>query len=534
MLNLKRKIKEDHHATMSSSTEKSGDDEGGGKRIRLRYNFHVSDIKYFVIFIFLLAQALNRPTMVPNNTSTFREDYFSEEDEIFKGILSTKTKSFFRQVQDEIDNYNLTERCQRYGFSMIPKPGQPERPHRRIFYGALLAEEPWELLDIIATETYGIFAGMVFVESNRTQMLYPRPVKRANKQKYVDQFKEMFGVDKVQIRHYFDEEGSDKGLTRENYQRQEILRGWKELGMGKEDIGYVADTDESFTRDTLRAMQLCPYVDYFDYEHHKCRTDNQKVKLIGSSRVFESSPECVTKDRAWHHPDAIIGACIEEIGDDMVHPRAERSKDHRRDDGWANCNNDVGKLPDNNTFPLWSAGDFRSNCGGSMLYTQQGEAGRRHSAFHIHNFFANFQTTRHKYLTYGHPVNNAMTKPLEDLGADLRLLVRCVYNHTDGPKGPEADPAERQGYKRLEGGLSDGRPVFPIYFHDENYRRRKHEEIIKLMKEDEYTRKQRLNLTTDEVQMDELIQLVREAKRFMWAKEAQIEALKKKIKRSQK
>ena len=473
---------------------------------------------------------MDAPTLSP--TTLFREDYFSEEDRIFKGTLSTKPKSFFQKFQEEIDNYNLTDRCHRYGFSMKAKEGQPERPNRRIFYGALLTEEPLELIDIISTETHGIFSGVVFVESNRTQMLYPREVKRANKQRYVDQLKELFGVDKLQIREFVDEESSATGLVRENYQRQEILRGWKELGMTKDDIGYIADTDESFTRDTLRAIQYCPYVEYFDYEKHKCRTDNNKVRLIGSTRVFESSPECVTQGRSWFHPDMIIGACVEEIGDESVHPRAKRSDGLYRDKGWArSCSRDVENLPNNTLYPLWSGGDFRMNCGGSMLHMQDPESSR-HTAFHVHNFFANFQTTRHRYLTYGHPDRNAMTKPLEELSDDIKFVVRCVYNHTDGPSGDGADPSEKQTYKRVEGGLSDGRPPFPIYFHDEDYRRRKHEAITRLIKEDEYTRKQRLNLTAEEFEMDELVQAVREAKRFMWAKEAQIEQLKKKIEKS--
>ena len=120
--------------------------------------------------------AETRTTATSAPTTLFREDYFSEVDGIFKGILSTKPKSFFQKFQKEIDEFHLEERCRRYGFSMTPREGLPERPNRRIFYGALIAEEPWELVDILATETHGIFEGMVFVESNRTQMLHPRTI----------------------------------------------------------------------------------------------------------------------------------------------------------------------------------------------------------------------------------------------------------------------------------------------------------------------------------------------------------------------
>lgn len=36
--------------------------------------------------------------------------------------------------------------------------------NRRVFYGRLIANVPIEVLDIVAKETYGIFAGLFFVE----------------------------------------------------------------------------------------------------------------------------------------------------------------------------------------------------------------------------------------------------------------------------------------------------------------------------------------------------------------------------------
>ncbi|KAG7370688.1 glycosyltransferase family 17 protein [Nitzschia inconspicua] len=467
-------------------------------------------------------------TLTP--TTLFREEYFSEDDGIFKGILSTKPKSFFQKFQQEIDNFDLEERCRRFGFSMTAKDGQLERPNRRIFYGALIADEPWELLDIIATETHGIFEGMVFVESNRTQMLFARPFRRADKQIYIDQFKEMFGVEKLQIRQYVEERSAHTGLVRENIQRGEIAKGWKELGMTRDDVGYIADTDESFTRDFLRAAQQCPYVEYFDYEAHKCVNGfGKKSKLLGATRVFESSPECVTKDRNWFHPDMVIGACVEEIGDDSVHPRAPRSDGFRRDNGWARSGEDVQNLTDNSSYPLYSAGDFRALGGGSMVHSHYSNSSG-HSAFHLHNFFADFNTTRYKYLTYGHPDGQALTKPLEDLHADIRLLVRCVYNQTDGPINSGADYEKKQDFQRVEGGLDTRHPVFPIYFYDEDYRRRKHAAILRLVNEEEYSRMERLNLTAEELEMDAFTQRFREAKRFIWAHEARVQAFRQKVK----
>ncbi|KAG7370121.1 hypothetical protein IV203_027867 [Nitzschia inconspicua] len=182
----------------------------------------------------------------------------------------------------------------------------------------------------------------------------------------------------------------------------------------------------------------------------------KKSKLMGATRVFESSPEYVTKNGDWFHTDMVIGAGVEEIGDDSVHPRAPQSDGFHRDNGWAR------------------------------------------SAFHLHNFFADFNTTRYKCLTYVHPDRQALTKPLEELYADFRLL----SNRSDGPINSGAGYEERQDFQRVEGGLEIRHPVFPMYFHDEDYRRRKHDAVLWLVNEDEYSRMKRLNLTAEELEMD--------------------------------
>ena len=325
-----------------------------------------------------------------------------DEDGFPYGVLSRQPDSFFRELQEEIDNDSLEARCHRYGFAMTPPANKtlPKLP-RRIFFGSLLAEEPWELLQIVAAETHGIFEAMVFVEGNRTQMFYPREFKRAN-EKHTAKMQEMFGMPpgRLQIRKYVNENSQEDGLFREHLQRQEILRGWKELGMTGDDIGYITDADETFSRDFLRAVQFCPYVEAMDYESHKCL--NVKAKIVGATQVFETSPTCVTEGRAWFHPDMIIGACVEEIGDSKVHPIAPRVSGYVRADGWGrDCNTgewekSFGKLPNKDLHPLFSAGDFRSNCGGHCYEAKKNLNRTKYSAFHFHNFFAKFEATRRK------------------------------------------------------------------------------------------------------------------------------------------
>jgi Glycosyltransferase family 17 len=250
------------------------------------------------------------------------------------GILSNQNVAFFRQLQQEIDDRDPAQRCREYGWQYNPS----KHIHRRIFFGALIADETWELLDIISTETYGIFTGAVFVESNRTHIFTPRPFRHLHD---TDPLQQMFHTT-VQIRTFTPQDEWDRSLDAhyEDAQRQEILHGWKELGMRPDDVGLLSDTDELFTRDFLRAVQTCDEVPYFTYNNgnsdgtttetnesrvtgHSCQLN--RAKLQGTSQTFESSPECVTQDSWWYHPDMILGHCIDYIGDHPLAPRAPGS-----------------------------------------------------------------------------------------------------------------------------------------------------------------------------------------------------------------
>lgn len=57
------------------------------------------------------------------------------------------------------------------------------------------------------------------------------------------------------------------------------------------DVAIAGDVNETFSRDFLRALQeFRPGQDCF------------KPKVLGSTAVFKSTPECITKGRRWHHP----------------------------------------------------------------------------------------------------------------------------------------------------------------------------------------------------------------------------------------
>ena len=389
---------------------------------------------------------------------------FSED--IATGILSKKSSSFFRGLQQKVDDDDPHERCHRYGFFY-----DPNSKKRRLFYGSLLAEEPEELLEIVAAESYGIYTGMVFVESNRTQNFAPRPIRRVQQ---VKKLEALFGMANIsdndsssnlQVRVYVNEKEKFTGIRREHAQRQEILRGWKELGMTQEDVGVLADADETFSRDFLRAVQQCQ-VPALDYSSHRCHTSN--VKIAASSRVFETSPECVTAVRGWYHPDMVLGHCIEMIGNRSIHPVAFRDGPRRAHGYGRACSKDFSKLTPGQ-HPLWSAADFRMLCGQQAIRTDGRTGHSTYTGFHFHNFFTDFNATRVKYHTYGHATKarKAFAVPLNEIGKnDLNLMYNCV-------RGLEGEP--NQKWSRIMGGLNASLPPIPIYFQDLDYRRRRHE-----------------------------------------------------------
>ena len=201
------------------------------------------------------------------------------------GILSTKDRSYFRHHQEQIDALGHNERCHRYGFGAVGsttkdtnrKPGKfnllngnkSKRKRRRIFLGVLIASEPWELFEIVTTETYGLYDGIVLVESNRTINFSPRQVTLVDNTVESSAggmgstttpnssittttthiIQHLFQTQNVQLRFYVNEDATINDLDRESAQREDVVLGWKELGMKGEDIGIISDMDVVLTCD---------------------------------------------------------------------------------------------------------------------------------------------------------------------------------------------------------------------------------------------------------------------------------------------
>ena len=393
--------------------------------------------------------------------------YQQSKDRI--GVLSSKPPDFFKHLQEEIDHADPVARCTRYGAEYDPAL------NRRIFWGSLIADESTELLEIASAESKDLYHGIALVEGNRTQNRSPRPFRHLEGKPTLQQ---MFGAQDIRIKAYINEDLTVKDLNRENFARQRIIEGWKEMGMTENDLGIVSDIDESFTRDFLWALKTCK-LPQLDHKFHDCHYKH--VKLSAVTQVFEGSPECVTEKRVWFHPDVISGHCLELIGDHKEAPR-ESTKSPRRAEGYGlNCTWYNTTLDTNHTRHAWNANDFRATCGGSRVRLKTMKKRKWHNrtlspytGFHFHNFFANANITRHKYLTYGHPDEEAMKKPLHHLNNDTLMMVRCVK-----------DLPNLQMHHYVPGGLKNSKPFWPIYFQDPDYRARRHRFVKDMVENDE-------------------------------------------------
>jgi len=402
---------------------------------------------------------------------------------------------------------------------------QRNKQRRRIFWGAMIADDSWHTIATQAMETYGIFHTVAFVESNRTQMANARKLRfgegSANKRILTEGG--MFGIDtSVTVDYYINEDTTKLvGLEREHAQRSLILHRWKLAGMTKDDIGYLSDVDELFTRDFLRAMQLCDVPQFTsDGKEGKDGHNNCVApKVYGLVAIFEGSPMCVSSEEIYH-PALMIGECIEGIGDGALHPKPSRyesvSTNWRTDNytfkTYYEALHDPQNLPlpkhlpSNAYFPLWNAADFR-RCSGGYFYGD--DTLPLYVGWHVHNFFDDdLGVMRKKYLTYGHPISDALTRPLSDMNREVNLMVRCSKN--DGTYELERGSVTKL-YKSMEerrkgpialrkGGLDFLREAnfgvditggaVPLAFRMEEYVVARHGELVASVEKDERERLQ--------------------------------------------
>jgi hypothetical protein len=385
----------------------------------------------------------------------------------------------YQKEYDRIDSIDASTRCKEYGLE--PYNGPP----RRIFFGTMVADENWDVLKIHAVEAHNIYYVSVFVESNTTHMATPRQMRyyHDSQERAMLQDSGMMGGDtKVYFEYWLEDMPDLIGMDRESEQRNTIVKLWKEAGMTENDVGLMADVDEFFSRGFLRALQIC------DFQEFRPGQNCQRPKIVPSTISFESSPYCFKKHE-WFHPDVIGGQCIEGIGDPTERIVPLRTHKRRYGErhvsyGQHNLENYPEEVKKSNRYPLFSGPDIRTVHGDRGLpYNVESRPGVHKNAaygvaFHLHNWFADLRTLRHKYKTYAHGDRNILQKTLSQASEDLDVFVRCARGL---PNNANPNDWMREFYPD---GKHIGGPK-PIFFKNETYCDERHDTVRQMLREDE-------------------------------------------------
>ncbi|KAL7429832.1 hypothetical protein ACHAXH_001372 [Discostella pseudostelligera] len=353
-----------------------------------------------------------------------------EIDSTYEPVLNSMQQEL---LDDEvIDVQKEKERCERYNYELVDE-ANPRR--RLLFLGSLLGDD--------STEKWKYHDRENPLERLNTLYQLFAPKTKVSVEYYVSSLEGLFG--------------RQSDLSLEYCQREGSAHRWALNVMRLYDIGIISDADEIFTRDFLRAMQIC------DVPEFRPNQDCMQPKVLASTIAMESSPNCVTKDRRWWHPDAILGECVEHVGNSSLHPPAKREyndrhglrgQGHGLDGNFTAYWSENSLEPDSGIYPTWTGADMRREAGGSQAKKVDGSP----TGYHFHNFFTSSEAIHVKYHTYGHAAYDAMDKPLWELHDDIQLAVDCATGKSN---------------EKLEL-LNNSSNELPIYYLNDVIRRRRH------------------------------------------------------------
>jgi len=217
---------------------------------------------------------------------------------------------------EDIDAEVEKKRCERYNM------GYANQSHRRrLFLGALIADESMKVVQAIGTEAYNIFHTVSFIESNFKHNLTPRDLRfGVQSEGLLFTLQQLFGPhSKVSVDYYSPTITDGDNSNTDALQREGNNLRWKINGMTKDDIAIVADADQTFSRDFLRALQIC------DLPEFQPGQTCHESKVWGQSITYHGSPDCVALDnKIQFHPAATLGECVVKIGDASLHPSTKR------------------------------------------------------------------------------------------------------------------------------------------------------------------------------------------------------------------
>ncbi|KAL7559714.1 hypothetical protein ACA910_017616 [Epithemia clementina (nom. ined.)] len=441
--------------------------------------------------------ALIQATNNAENSHLIRR--YKNSDKIYK--LNEHQKKLFDEDMDDgtIDPQAEKARCARYNFPFHPR----RTTRRRIFFGAPLADDSFFLLQVLGTEAHHLFHTAAFIESNLTHSRTPRKLRFPPRSENVGLLQSLFGTKTMVTVDYFSpvepakvREKSIINFDWQHLHREAIVHRWKRQGMRPDDIGVVSDCDEFFSRDFLRALQIC------DIPEFKPHQDCLVPKILSTALIYEASPECIISNTKLWHPDAILGECLEGIGDSLLHPLAERGfhgNHARRHAGYGLRSNYTLYLQEYNQtetsintikdaagrimYPLWSPSDIRSMQGGRQVSFPD-HSKHSHNGFHLHNFFESSMEIRHKYSTYGEPLAQANQAPLTMIHDDLGVAVSCVHGWQNHGKRKYFMGGDAAVFPPTLIPPGMDRPQRPILFDNEEIRISRHEHLSKLIQHD--------------------------------------------------
>jgi len=405
--------------------------------------------------------------------------------------LYTLPPSVLAKLDDEtIDPDIERRRCAEYEFPY----DESRKARRRLFYGSMISDEAVHVLQTVATEVRDVFHTVAFIESNITQAFMPRDWRFPPHSKRRKMLGRMYGDStEVTVDYYIHDNATEsfvQGLQIqeplpaytqilfEHQIRQHVLERWGRNGMLPDDVAVFGDADEMFTRDFLRALQMC------DVPEFRQGQDCKAPKILGTAHVFEASPECVVDGMKLWKPDAVIGECLDMIGNATLHPppkRVFKGKQNFRLDGHGRDGNSYGQYFEmhggravhegRKMYPLWTPADIRGVPGGRQVPNSV------ITAFHLHNSFKTGEEVRNKYLKYAEDIPRAVSAPLSLIHEDIALAVACVHGWKDMGKKR----------KRLVGGFSaiNGPDSTPILYQDGSIRKSMHDHFKNLVAQDE-------------------------------------------------
>lgn len=355
-----------------------------------------------------------------------------------------------------------TRLCAQYNWKPL---GRQERP-RRLFLGALVANEERLIFELLAAETLDLVSAFAFVEANMTldNKANPRELRFCRGSTEDGQWLRGLFAGKgasVSIAAYTDMTHAKRDEL-EYIIRETIASAWVEQGMTHNDVGVLVDADESFSHQFMQAMKRCDVPGFRLKQPNPCRNP----KIVSNTLIMEGYFDCVWngEHNRGFHPDAVIGQCLEALN-----PGVDNSK-VRREWNW----HVSGGVDRPEQDGLWNMADLKFREGASPLGQDKiVTGGEWPTAFHFHNFWGadsrGTKALQFKYAAYGHSLGDTEGMGLEDIASvfkDVAFMINCFKGiHNDARSTKYREPLFWRTKEYNDTDLSNRFPVPRLFYN---------------------------------------------------------------------